>query len=70
MTIQTAAAKQAEAHNNLTAARTARNEMAEIVSREQTGFERMVPLTVAVASAERAADWADTLLVSAIKAGR
>jgi hypothetical protein len=66
MTIQTASTKLIEATNKLNDARKAQSEMAVIVSAEQTGFERMVPLAAAVEQARRAEDWANTMLVKAI----
>jgi hypothetical protein len=66
MTIQTASTKLIEATNKLNDARKAQSEMAVIVSAEQTGFERMVPLAAAVEQARRTEDWANTMLVKAI----
>ena len=66
MTIQTASTKLIEATNKLNDARKAQSEMAVIVSAEQTGFERMVPLAAAVEQARRTEDWANTILVKAI----
>ncbi len=67
MTIQTAAAKLENASNSLSAARKAQSDMLLLVSAEQTGFERMIPLDAAVAVAQRAQDWASHLLVNAIE---
>ena len=66
MTIQTASTKLIDATNKLNDARKAQSEMAVIVSAEQTGFERMVPLAAAVEQARRTEDWANTMLVKAI----
>jgi hypothetical protein len=66
MTIQTASTKLIEATNKLNDARKAQSEMAVIVSAEQTGFERMVPLAAAVEQARRTEDQANTMLVKAI----